>query len=159
MRHTRLPRTLVAVAWWFAVAAGLGAEQAKHPYAAWTNGLPAEADYFPLAVWLQNPANAAKYKAAGINLYVGLWRGPTESQLAELKKHGLRVICSQNAVGLQHKDDPTIVGWMHGDEPDNAQRMRGQKGYGPPIQPAQIIENYRKLQKADPSRPILLNRR
>src|SRR5689334_2780858 len=33
-------------------------------------------NFFPLAVWLQNPANAARYKAAGINLYVALWRGP-----------------------------------------------------------------------------------
>src|SRR5262245_19165771 len=59
---------------------------------------------FPVAVWLQDPANAPKYKDLGINVYVGLWRGPTEKQLAELKKHGLRVICSQNAIGLQHKD-------------------------------------------------------
>jgi hypothetical protein len=39
-------------------------------------------DFFPLAVWLQNPANAARYKIAGINLCVGLWRGPIEQQLA-----------------------------------------------------------------------------
>ena len=39
-------------------------------------------NFFPLAVWLQSPNNAAKYKAAGINTYVGLWRGPTEEQLA-----------------------------------------------------------------------------
>jgi hypothetical protein len=35
-------------------------------------------NFFPLAVWLQSPNNAAKYKAAGINTYVGLWRGPTD---------------------------------------------------------------------------------
>jgi hypothetical protein len=110
-----------------------------------------------VAVWLQSPANAARYKAAGINLYVGLWRGHTEEQLAELKTHGLRVICSQNAAGLRHQNDPTIVGWMHGDEPDNAQPLRGGKGYGPPLLPAKIVENYERLHKADPSRPVLLN--
>ncbi len=117
----------------------------------------ADPNFFPVAVWLQNPSKAPQYKAAGINLYVGLWRGPTEEQLAELKRHGMRVICGQNAVGLAHKDDPTIVGWMHGDEPDNAQSLRGGKGYGPPILPAKIVEDYDRLKEADPSRPVLLN--
>jgi hypothetical protein len=129
----------------------------RGPYAAWKNGPPADADFFPLAVWVQNPANAARYKAAGINLYVGLWRGPTERQLAELKRHGMLVICAQNAVALGHKDDPTIVGWMHRDEPDNARPLGRGKGYGPPVLPAKIVEDYKKLRKADPSRPVLLN--
>jgi hypothetical protein len=112
---------------------------------------------FPIAVWLQNPAIAPRYKAAGINLYVGLWKGPTEEQLADLKRHGMRLICSQNAVGLAHRDDPTIVGWMHGDEPDNAQSRRDGRGYDPPIPPARIVESYQRLKQADPSRPVLLN--
>src|SRR5262245_25450489 len=66
-------------------------------------------NFFPIAVWLQNPNNAARYKAAGINLYVGLWRGPTEEQLATLKQYGMYVICAQNAAGLAHKEDPTII--------------------------------------------------
>jgi hypothetical protein len=120
-------------------------------------GLLHDPNFFPLAVWLQNPANAPRYKAAGINLYVGLWRGPTDQQLALLKEHGMYVICSQNTVGLSHKDDPTILGWMHGDEPDNAQRIRGQKGYGPPIEPSKIVADYKQIKERDPSRPVLLN--
>lgn len=112
---------------------------------------------FPIAVWLQNPANAPRYKQAGVNLYVGLWRGPTEDQLAELKRHEMRVICGQNRVGLAHRDDATIVGWMHGDEPDNAQSRRDGRGYDPPIPPARIVQDYERLKQADPSRPILLN--
>jgi hypothetical protein len=69
----------------------------------------------------------------------------------------MRVICAQNAVGLAHRDDPTIVGWMHGDEPDNAQSRRDGRGYDPPIPPARIVENYKRLKQADPSRPVLLN--
>ena len=114
-------------------------------------------NFFPLAVWLQSPANAAKYREAGINLYVGLWEGPTEEQLAELKKQKMRVICEQNAVALKHKDDPTIVAWMHGDEPDNAQELPGKKGYGPPIAAEKIIADYERLKQADPSRPVMLN--
>nr|WP_309690648.1 hypothetical protein [Armatimonas sp.] len=51
----------------------------------WKNGLPSSPDYFPLGVWLQSPENAGRYAAAGINLYVALWQGPTEKQLAALK--------------------------------------------------------------------------
>ena len=133
---------------------------AQNPYAGWRNGPPADPGYFPLAVWLQSPANAARYKAAGINLFVGLWRGPTEVQLAELKKAGMQVICHQNAAGLAHIDDPTIAGWMHGDEPDNAQPVTdasGRQSYGPFIPPQRIIDDYQALVKKDPSRPILLN--
>src|SRR5688572_4486497 len=129
----------------------LSAEDVKKP------GVFADPNFFPIAVWLQSPEQAPKYKAIGINLYVGLWKGPTEKQLAELKKHGMKVICSQNKIGLEHKDDPTIVGWMHGDEPDNAQTLGKSKAYGPPIAPARIIEDYERMRKADPTRPVLLN--
>jgi hypothetical protein len=133
------------------------AEAANNPYAPWKQGPPADPGFFPVAVWLQDPANAPRYQAAGINLYVGLWRGPTEKQLTELKRHHMRVICAQNAVGRQHQDDPTIVGWMHGDEPDNAQSLGRGKGYGPPRPPERVLEDYRRLRHADPSRPVLLN--
>jgi hypothetical protein len=120
-------------------------------------GFLADPNVFPVAVWLQSPARAADYKALGINLYVGLWKGPTEAQLADLKRHGVRVICTQNDVGLKHLDDPTVVGWMHGDEPDNAQPLGKGRGYGPPVAPAKVVADYERLKKADPSRPVLLN--
>jgi hypothetical protein len=125
VRCVLLFTALVAAACWAPGAAEAGEDRAKAPYATWTHGLPTDDDFFPVAVWLQSPANAERYKAAGINLYVGLWGGPTEEQLAKLKKNGMRVICSQNAVGLNHKDDPTIVGWMRGDEPDNTRCVQG----------------------------------
>ncbi|MEW6751960.1 MAG: hypothetical protein AB1505_13430 [Candidatus Latescibacterota bacterium] len=126
-------------------------------YARWTNGPPRGEDFFPIAVWLQDPANAANYKAAGINLYVGLWQGPTEGQLAALQAAGMQVVCHQNEVGLRHAGEGTIVGWMHGDEPDNAQSLGEGKGWGPPIPAAQIIADYERLKERDPSRPVLLN--
>lgn len=128
-----------------------------NPYAKWSHGPPADPAFFPIAVWLQSPANAERYRQAGINTYVGLWKGPTEDQLAQLRKAGMRLICSQNQVARQHLDDPTIIGWMHGDEPDNAQAIPGKSGWGPPIPPDTIFTNYARLRAADPSRPILLN--
>ncbi|HZO87494.1 MAG TPA: hypothetical protein VFB38_04085 [Chthonomonadaceae bacterium] len=130
-------------------------------YKQWKHGPPPDATYFPIAVWLQDPQNAKRYQAAGINLYVGLWQGPTEAQLAALKAAGMPVICEQNAVGLAHRSDPTIVGWMHGDEPDNAQPITdpstGKTTYGPPVPPARIVADYARMRALDPTRPVMLN--
>jgi len=132
--------------------------QGSSPYARWRNGPGGgDAGYFPIAVWLQVPKNAQRYQAAGFNLYVGLWKGPTEEQLAALTKAGMPVICAQNRVGLAHKDDPIIVGWMHGDEPDNAQSLGKGRGYGPPVRPQRVIDDYNTWRRADPTRPVLLN--
>lgn len=143
------------------LALGFGAQAAEvanaNPYAAWEHGPSRDAAFFPIGVWLQNPQKAQRYRDAGFNLYVGLWRGPTEEQLAELKKAGMKLICHQNEFGLKHLDDPTFIGWMHGDEPDNAQSLGAGKGYGPPIPPAQIVRDYEQIRRADPSRPVMLN--
>jgi hypothetical protein len=130
---------------------------AANPYSNWKNGPPHDTNFFPICVWLQNPSKANSYKAAGFNMYIGLWKGPTEQQLTDLKNAGMKIICHQNQVGLKHLDDPTIIGWMHGDEPDNAQSLGDGKGYGPPIPPERIIEDYQKIRNADSTRPVLLN--
>lgn len=126
------------------------------PYSAWSNGPSADPGYYPIGVWLQSPGNAEKYKAAGINLYVGLWQGPTEEQLADLREAGMQTICDQNAVGLKYVDDPIIAAWMHDDEPDNAQ-SDGEGGYGPPIEPSVIRSDYDIMKENDPTRPVYLN--
>ena len=115
---------------------------------------PVGRDRFPIAVLLQSPSNAARYEQAGINLYVGLWKGPTEEDLAALRSAGMPVICDQNDVGLAHRSDPTIAGWLQQDEPDNAQPQGN--GYGPCVPPSQVVENYKRWKANDPSRPVLL---
>src|SRR2546423_7241734 len=73
---------------------GIAAEgdlRSQSKYVRWKNGPPTDPKFFPIAVWLQSPKNAARYKAAGINTYVGLWRGPTEEQLQGLKDAGMRL--------------------------------------------------------------------
>jgi hypothetical protein len=129
----------------------------SNPYVRWKSGPPREAGFFSIGVWLQSPHRAGQYLNAGFNTYVALWKGPTEVQLAELKKAGMKVVCHQNPVGLAHVNDPTIIGWMHGDEPDNAQSLGKGKGYGPPIPPQRIVQNYEKIRSNDPSRPVFLN--
>jgi hypothetical protein len=156
------------------------AAAAASVYARWKHGPPTDPGFFPIGVWLQDPRNAPAYKAAGINVYVGLWKGPTEAQLAALKRHGMRTVCAQNEVGLAHRADPTIIAWMHGDEPDNAQGMKDYwesdlaairrewpdapdrtlerwGTYGPPIPPRRIVADYAAMKAADPARPVLVN--
>jgi hypothetical protein len=131
----------------------------ESPYAKWSHGPSPHPSFFPIAVWLQEPSLASHYNAAGFNVYLGLWRGPTETQLDQLKEAGMPVICEQNDVGLHHLDDPTIIGWMQQDEPDNAQEVRdasGKKTYGPPVKPSRIVELYQKMHAADPTRPVYL---
>jgi len=130
---------------------------ANTQYAGWKHGPSTDPGFFPVAVWLQAPKNAPKYQAIGINVYIGQWKGPTEKDLAELKKHGMKVICDQNEVGLKHKDDPTIIGWMHGDEPDNCKRNADDTKWIPVAKPDEIIADYKRMKAKDPTRPVYLN--
>lgn len=114
-------------------------------------------DYFPLGVWLQIPENAERYKELGINLYVGLWKGPTKTQLARLKKANMPALTAMNDVGLKNADNDVIVGWLMQDEPDNAQKILGSKEFGPPIPPAIMSKRYQRIQQRDPSRPVMIN--
>ncbi len=125
-------------------------------YSRWTKGPSSDPDYFPIAVWLQNPANAEAYRAIGINTFVGLWEGPTEEQLGQLAARKMPVLCAQNSTGLASSSGSVIRAWTHVDEPDNAQ-SDGRGGYGPPISPATVISGYRSMAAADPARPVYLN--
>src|SRR5437879_4244814 len=69
----------------------------------------------------------------------------------------MKVICEQNDFALRHRDDDTIIGWMHGDEPDNAQSLGEGKGWGLAVLPKKIQEDYGRIKAADPTRPVLLN--
>jgi hypothetical protein len=125
---------------------------------------------------------APRYKAAGINLYIGLWNGPTAEQLQTLRNADMPVICDLNDYARAHLDEPLFVGWMHGDEPDNAQTFAGfwkgdkekiregwpeiyekqglakrdYQGYGPPVPPPWIVRDYEKIKTVDSTRPAFL---
>ena len=84
---TKRPFRVIALLLLTVFAAGIvlaaeSAPQPSSPYSQWANGPGKDASYFPIAVWLQNPNKAAEYRKAGINLYVGLWKGPTDDQLS-----------------------------------------------------------------------------
>ena len=99
-------------------------------YAKWPNGPRADPDFFPISVWLQNPATATQYQAIGINQFIGLWKGPTEEQLRPLAAAGMPVFAAHRPGVLEGSDAAIIRGWTLMDEPDNAQPKPG-GGYGP----------------------------
>lgn len=125
-------------------------------YAQWSAGPPSGQDFFPIAVWLQSPSRADEYAAIGINLFIGLWQGPTDAQLSDLTAAGMNTICEQQGVWSSHIGDDIIWAWMHQDEPDNAQ-PDGSGGYGPCIPASEIISGYDSMKANDGTRPVYLN--
>ncbi len=117
-----------------------------------------QTSYFPVGVWMQDPKkNASGYKNIGINTFVGLWNPLDQDQYNALKNAGLKFICTQNEYGLTLGNDPLLIGWMHGDEPDNAQWNAATQKYDPCILPSTIINNYTTLNQNDPNHPVYLN--
>lgn len=114
-------------------------------------------NFFPIAVWAQNPANASAYKENGINLYISIHGGLDQEKLDQLRKANMKVIAHQNSFGLTQLHEPLIYGWMHGDEPDNAQRNHKEEKWDPCRDPADIIRDYHTIKKKDPDRPVYLN--
>jgi hypothetical protein len=113
--------------------------------------------FFPIAVWLQDPTNAKAYRDAGINTFVGLWEGPTDTQLSELNKAGMLVVCDQNQIALNHPARSNILAWMHRDEPDNATTWGARIGFSKPMPVDSVAADYRRMIANDSARPVLLN--
>jgi len=136
-------------------------QAARNAYAPWSNGPPTGPSYFPVAVWLQRPENATLWKDAGVNLYIGLWDGPTEGQLTTLYSADMQVIASQNSTAVAWKDitladgSPLIVGYNQQDEPDNCQPDGND--WGPPVPTSTIQQRYSQMRANDPTRPVFLN--
>jgi hypothetical protein len=124
-------------------------------YGQWPRGLPADSSFFPIGVWMQNPINAERFKAVGVNHYVGLWQGPTEEQLAGMVAAGVPAVCEQAGVWQDHLDSATIQGWLQADGPDNAQE-NPDGSYSPCIAPAVTQARYAEMVAADPTRPVTL---
>src|SRR4051794_10825822 len=66
---------------------------------------------FPISVWLQSPSSAASYASIGVNRFIGLYNGPTQSDLDTLSSANMPAYCDQNSVGLANLSNKTIAGW------------------------------------------------
>jgi len=119
------------------------------------NGFPKDPSFFPISVWMQSPLHAPQYKHIGINTFIGLWGGPTERQLATLKKYGMFAVVAQTEVGLHSINRDVIKGWLHDDEPDNAQPI-GMGLYGSCIPALEIVRRTEAMKARDNTRPIMI---
>jgi hypothetical protein len=124
-------------------------------YSRWPHGPPDDPAFFPVSVWMQSPANAARFREVGINLFLGLWEGPTEEQLTGLGAAGMPTFCDQAGVWEAHLDDATIMSWMQPAEPDNAQQLPD-GSYGPCVDPESVVTRYGQMVTRDPTRPVFL---
>ena len=159
--QTHLRDRFLAAALFLALALLSAFFSSKQPRAqsmvgSFSNGFSDGQDFFPIGVWLQNTRDARAYAAMGVNTFVGLWQGPTETQLAELAKAGMHAIAEQNEVGLTSSNAQIIKAWMHGDEPDNAQPLPG-GGHGDCILPNEVVSKFAAIRSRDPTRPVFLN--
>lgn len=131
-------------------------ENPPQAYGRFSDGPSSDPSFFPIAVWLQSPGNAAAYADIGINLFIGLYQGPTDAQLSGLATAAMPALCDQAGAYASHLNDSTIRGWTQQDEPDNAQ-PDGSGGYGPCIDPTVIQGIYADFQTHDSTRPVYLN--
>jgi hypothetical protein len=146
--------SLLAMAWLAPMDPLAAAEQALAQD--YENGLPTESSYFPIGVWLQSPSHASEFKAIGVNLFIGLYEGPTEQQLAQLARLKMPVIAEQNDVALMSANSNVIRGWLEADEPDNAQPAAG-GSWGPCITAKDVAKRSANIKARDPTRPVLVN--
>jgi hypothetical protein len=69
----------------------------------WANSLPTDPSFFPIAVYnetMNDPAgDAAKYRAIGVNGYVGLWNGMNPQIASALKANGQWAFTTPSANG------------------------------------------------------------
>jgi hypothetical protein len=122
-------------------------------YSKWSNGPSSSPNFFPIAVWLQNPADptSGTYKNLGINTYIGLYKGPTENQLTAISSIPMVTICDQNIIGLNSVNKNLIKAWLQADEPDNAV-----PGTSVPTPISTILARYNEMKSNDNTRPVFL---
>ena len=135
-----------------------GAAAAADPPAAREKNFLADPDVFPIAVWLQSPANAADYKAIGINIYVGLWRGPTEEQLADLEAaRDARSSARRTTSAASTRTTRRSSAGCTATSPTTPSRSARARATARRSRPPRSSRATSGSSKADPSRPVLLN--
>ncbi|MBM4043008.1 MAG: hypothetical protein FJ290_31345 [Planctomycetes bacterium] len=115
--------------------------------------------FFPVSVWLQPAGPAEKYKAMGVNVYVGgvdSYPRPKDREFLDaIQKQGMYAICPYKKQYVEEKlfEHPAFIGWMFGDEPDNVNQATGQVGRTP----ADLLSDLARIRRDDAAHRVYLN--
>jgi hypothetical protein len=131
-------------------------------YGKWANSLPTADTFFPISVFnetLHEAGDTAKYKALGINGYVGLWNGITPEIAAKLKASGQWAF-AQPEKGQAATYGRELAGYQWFDEADGRNVCGDVGGWlaayctgGDRTTPAAIKAMANAITANDPSRP------
>jgi hypothetical protein len=141
-----------------ALAASLSAQQTR-PAGPVVNPLT-DSNVYPVAVWAMGSRTAPAFAAMGVNIFVGGEDKDAAHWCDELAKSG----CA-GFVGWRNRTpeelvkiaaSPGFLGWMHGDEPDNAGEVNGEyrSTHTPP---AELIAAYQAMKASKAPAPMYLN--
>ena len=135
-------------------------------YRKWPNSLPSTPDFFPIGVWLQDPnrerngqPNAANYRQAGFNTFIGQWEFPSRadsaSRLEALRAQEMNIIAGDDAAATAVKNGTLsggdkMNGYHLGDEQDMSTNPKH-------LTPEEVSEYARKIRSIDSSRPLYNN--
>jgi Beta-galactosidase len=149
---------IAAQGWWPAtVEANGNGEPAAAQAPSSAPAISTDPRFFPITVWVQTPqVHGIEYKNIGINVFSGLFAGIDNAAMKALSDAGLSTIVWQQADALASPYRAVVKGWLHDDEPDNAQ-PDGHGGYGPCVDPSVIVARYNAFRAADPTRPVIIN--
>ena len=104
-------------------------------------------DFFPIAVWQQPTNSFNKWKSRGVNTLMGVPMGndadawatsAINNNLYQIRQPRLDISLDVN--------DPTLLAWMHEDEPDYRKTP-----------PATLAADYAAYKAIDPAKPVLVN--
>ncbi|HUT37172.1 MAG TPA: hypothetical protein VNE39_27065 [Planctomycetota bacterium] len=132
---------------------------AKIPISHFAKSVMDDPGFFPVSVWLQPAGQAEKYKAMGVNVYVGgvdSYPRPKDREFLDaIQKQGMYAICPYKKQYVEAKlhEHPAFIGWMFGDEPDNVDAATGQVKHTPEA----LLADFAKIRRDDPAHRVYLN--
>jgi len=116
---------------------------------------------YPIAVWAMGAGTAPAFSKMGVNIFVG-GEGDDPKAWAD-------AIAESKCVGFVHwkgrsdearkvvASSPGFLGWMHGDEPDNAGTDAKGEYHATMIMPDVLIGRYEAMKKSSTPAPMYLN--
>ena len=116
-------------------------------------------DFFPISVWIQAAGSAKGFQDMGVNVYVGgidSYPSPKDkAYLDVMQQNGMYAIApfKKEYVESGLINHPAFLGWMFGDEPDNADPQTGRVNRTPEA----LLYDFATIRNADPAHRVYLN--